>query len=116
FGTDEQKHLFLTKMYDGTWSGTMCLTEPQAGSDVGLSTTSAKKNADGTYKIKGTKIFISGGDHDMTDNVVHMVLARIEGAQKGTKGLSLFIVPKKRVDASGNVTKSNDVTVPSIEH
>lgn len=116
FGTDEQKHLFLEKMLNGTWSGTMCLTEPQAGSDVGLSTTSAKKNADGTYSIKGTKIFISGGDHDMTENVIHMVLARIEGAQKGTKGLSLFIVPKKRIDAKGNATGSNDVTVPSIEH
>jgi hypothetical protein len=116
FGTEEQKHLFLEKMFNGTWAGTMCLTEPQAGSDVGLSTTSAKKNADGTYNIKGTKIFISGGDHDMTENLVHMVLARIEGAQKGTKGLSLFIVPKKRVDAKGNVAGSNDVTVPSIEH
>jgi alkylation response protein AidB-like acyl-CoA dehydrogenase len=116
FGTPEQKHLFLEKMFNGTWAGTMCLTEPQAGSDVGLSTTSAKKNPDGTYSIKGTKIFISGGDHDMTENVVHMVLARIEGAQKGTKGLSLFIVPKNRVDAKGNITGSNDVAVPSIEH
>lgn len=116
FGTDEQKHLFLEKMFNGTWSGTMCLTESHAGSDVGLSSTSAKKNADGTYNIKGTKIFISGGDHDLAENVVHMVLARIEGAQKGTKGLSLFIVPKNRIDAKGNVTGSNDVTVPSIEH
>jgi alkylation response protein AidB-like acyl-CoA dehydrogenase len=116
FGTDEQKHTFLEKMLNGTWGGTMCLTEAHAGSDVGLSTTSAKKNADGTYSIKGTKIFISGGDHDMAENVVHMVLARIEGAVKGTKGLSLFIVPKKKIDAHGKVLGSNDVTVPSIEH
>ncbi|HEX4477760.1 MAG TPA: acyl-CoA dehydrogenase [Polyangiaceae bacterium] len=116
FGTDEQKKLFCERMFGGEWAGTMCLTEPQAGSDVGLSTTTAKKNADGTYSIKGTKIFISGGDHDMSDNVVHMVLARIEGAQKGTKGLSLFIVPKHRIDASGKITGTNDVKVPSIEH
>jgi alkylation response protein AidB-like acyl-CoA dehydrogenase len=116
FGTPEQKALFVEKMYTGVWGGTMCLTESQAGSDVGLSTTSAKKNADGSYAIKGTKIFISGGDHDMAENVVHLVLARIEGAQKGTKGLSLFIVPKNRVDAAGKLTGSNDVTVPSIEH
>ncbi len=116
FGTDEQKHRFLEKMFDGTYAGTMCLTESQAGSDVGLSSTSAKKNADGTYSIKGTKIFISGGDHDMTENVVHLVLARIEGAQKGTKGLSLFIVPKLRVGADGKVAGPNDVKIPSIEH
>jgi alkylation response protein AidB-like acyl-CoA dehydrogenase len=116
FGTDDQRHVFLGKMLNGVWAGTMCLTESQAGSDVGLSTTSAKKNPDGTYAIKGTKIFISGGDHDMTENVVHMVLARIEGAQKGTKGLSLFIVPKKRIDSKGAILGANDVTVPSIEH
>ena len=116
FGTEDQKHLFLEKMFNGTYAGTMCLTESQAGSDVGLSTTSAKKNADGSYAIKGTKIFISGGDHDMTSNVVHLVLARIEGAKKGTKGLSLFIVPKFKVEADGKVGASNDVKIPSIEH
>ncbi|HEX3595002.1 MAG TPA: acyl-CoA dehydrogenase [Polyangiaceae bacterium] len=116
FGTDDQKHRFLERMFNGEWAGTMCLTESQAGSDVGLSTTSAKKNPDGSYAIKGTKIFISGGDHDMTNNVVHLVLARIEGAKKGTKGLSLFIVPKNRVDAAGAITGPNDVKIPSIEH
>jgi alkylation response protein AidB-like acyl-CoA dehydrogenase len=116
FGTDDQKRRFSEKMYNGTWAGTMCLTEAHAGSDVGLSSTSAKKNPDGTYTVKGSKIFISGGDHDMTDNVVHMVLARIEGAPKGTKGLSLFIIPKKRVDAQGNSGALNDVKVASIEH
>jgi hypothetical protein len=116
FGTEEQKKIFCEKMFNGTWAGTMCLTESHAGSDVGMASTSAKKNADGTYAIKGTKIFISGGDQDLTENVVHLVLARIEGAQKGTKGLSLFIVPKMRVDQSGNITGSNDVKVPSIEH
>ncbi|HVU04437.1 MAG TPA: acyl-CoA dehydrogenase [Polyangiaceae bacterium] len=117
FGLPEQKHVFLERMFNGTFAGTMCLTEPQAGSDVGLSTTTAKKLPNGAYSIKGTKIFISGGDHDMAENVVHMVLARIEGAVKGTKGLSLFIVPKKRVDwKTGEVGGSNDVTVAAIEH
>jgi alkylation response protein AidB-like acyl-CoA dehydrogenase len=116
FGTDEQKHMFCQKMFEGTWGGTMCLTEPQAGSDVGLSTTTAVKNADGTYAIKGSKIFISGGDQDFTDNIIHMVLARVPGAPKGTKGLSLFIVPKNRIDEGGNVTGPNDVQVASIEH
>jgi alkylation response protein AidB-like acyl-CoA dehydrogenase len=116
FGTEEQKKLFPTKMLDGTYGGTMCLTEPHAGSDVGDCTTSAVKRPDGTYNIKGTKIFISGGDHDLADNIVHMVLARIEGAPKGTKGLSLFIVPKVWVEADGSLGKSNDVTTASIEH
>jgi alkylation response protein AidB-like acyl-CoA dehydrogenase len=116
FGTDEQKKLFCTKMLDGTYGGTMCLTEPHAGSDVGDCTTAAVKRADGTYNIKGTKIFISGGDHDLAGNIVHMVLARIEGAPKGTKGLSLFIVPKVWVEADGSNAKPNDVTTASIEH
>jgi alkylation response protein AidB-like acyl-CoA dehydrogenase len=94
----------------------MCLTEPHAGSDVGAATTSARKNADGTYSIRGTKIFISGGDHDMADNIVHLVLARIEGARAGTKGLSLFIVPRVRVNADGSLGQENDVAVPSLEH
>jgi alkylation response protein AidB-like acyl-CoA dehydrogenase len=110
-GTPEQHEKYSSNMFVGTWGGTMCLTEPHAGSDVGAATTSAKKNDDGTYSIRGTKIFISGGDHDMADNVVHLVLARIEGAKPGTKGLSLFIVPRTRIDGT-----DNDVTVPSIEH
>jgi alkylation response protein AidB-like acyl-CoA dehydrogenase len=116
FGTEEQKHVFCQKMFDGIWGGTMCLTEPQAGSDVGLSSTTAVKNPDGSYNIKGTKIFISGGDQDFTDNIIHMVLARVPNAPPGTKGLSLFIVPKNRIDAQGNVTGPNDVKVGSIEH
>ena len=116
FGTHEQKELFCAKMMNGTYGGTMCLTEPHAGSDVGDCSTSAKKNADGTYNIKGTKIFISGGDHDLADNIVHMVLARVEGAPKGTKGLSLFIVPKVWVEKDGSLGKPNDVITASIEH
>jgi alkylation response protein AidB-like acyl-CoA dehydrogenase len=116
FGTEQQKHLFCEKMLNGQYAGTMCLTEPHAGSDVGDCSTAAVKNADGTYNIKGTKIFISGGDHDLCENIVHMVLARIEGAPKGTKGLSLFIVPKVWVEADGSLSKPNDVITASIEH
>jgi alkylation response protein AidB-like acyl-CoA dehydrogenase len=111
FGTEEQVKAYVPKMIDGNWAGTMCLTEPQAGSDVGSATTQAKRRPDGKYDIKGTKIFISGGDQDMTDNIVHMVLARTPDAPPGTKGLSLFIVPKKRADGT-----SNDVAVAGIEH
>jgi len=116
FGTDRQKALFAQRMFDGQWGGTMCLTEAQAGSDVGAATTGATKNDDGTYNIKGTKVFISGGDHDLTENIVHLVLARIEGAAPGTKGLSLFIVPRLRVGDDGSLGGSNDVEVGSIEH
>ena len=94
FGTDEQKKLFLKKMYTGEWSGTMLLTEPQAGSDVGMLTTTAVKNDDGTYSISGNKIFISSGDHDLSENIIHPVLARIEGAPTGTKGISLLSFPQ----------------------
>ncbi len=94
----------------------MCLTEPQAGSDVGSARTKATRNADGTYNISGTKIFISAGDHDLAENIIHLVLARVEGAPAGTKGLTLFIVPKLRYDADGKVTGSNDVAVGAIEH
>lgn len=114
--TPEQRKLFCTKMFAGKWGGTMCLTEPHAGSDVGAAKTSAKDLGNGNYAIKGTKIFISGGDHDMADNMIHLVLARIEGAEPGTKGLSLFIVPRVRVDASGNLGELNDVKVASLEH
>ncbi|MGZ6164395.1 MAG: acyl-CoA dehydrogenase, partial [Myxococcaceae bacterium] len=115
-GTPEQTKRYAEKMLDGTWGGTMCLTEPHAGSDVGSAKTSAKRLGNGKYAIKGTKVFISGGDHDLAANIVHLVLARVDGAPPGTKGLSLFIVPKKRIDASGKVGSSNDVSVASIEH
>jgi alkylation response protein AidB-like acyl-CoA dehydrogenase len=114
--TPEQRKQFCPPMFSGKWGGTMCLTEPHAGSDVGSAKSTATPQPDGTYKIRGTKIFISGGDHDMAENIVHLVLARIDGAEQGTKGLSLFIVPRVRVDANGKLGKFNDVRVPSIEH
>ncbi len=116
FGTPEQKALYCQRMYNGTWGGTMCLTEPQAGSDVGAARTTAKKNADGSYSIVGTKIYISGGDHDLAENIVHLVLARVEGAPPGTKGLTLFIVPRVRTSADGALAEDNDVTLGNIEH
>jgi alkylation response protein AidB-like acyl-CoA dehydrogenase len=116
FGTPAQKKLFVRNMLHGVWGGTMCLTEPHAGSDVGSARTSAKRLADGKYAISGTKIFISAGDQDFTDNVVHLVLARVEGAPPGTKGLSLFIVPAVRVNADGSLGERNDVSVASLEH
>lgn len=116
FGTEEQKGLYIEKMYGGEWGGTMCLTEPQAGSDVGSARTSAKRNDDGTYNIKGTKIYISAGDAEFYKNVVHLVLARVEGAPAGTKGLTLFIVPRLRVNDDGSLGGSNDVQVSALEH
>ncbi len=116
FATEEQKKKYVPKMMSGEWTGTMCLTESQAGSDVGAATTSATRNDDGTYNIRGTKIFISAGDNDLGTNVVHLVLARIEGAEPGTKGLSLFLVPRVRINEDGSLGELNDVTVPSIEH
>ncbi|MBA4367764.1 MAG: acyl-CoA dehydrogenase [Desulfobacterium sp.] len=115
FGTEEQKKTFLKKMYTGEWTGTMLLTEPEAGSDVGALTTSAKKNNDGTYSITGSKIFISGGEHDLSENIIHPVLARIEGAPAGTKGISLFLVPKFLVNSDGSLGKFNDVVCTGIE-
>ncbi len=115
-GTAEQRERYCANIYKGKWGGTMCLTEPEAGSDVGAARTRAKRNADGTYSISGTKVFISSGDSDMVDNIIHLVLARIEGAPPGTKGLSLFIVPKMRVDATGAVVGSNDVVTGGLEH
>jgi hypothetical protein len=103
-------------MFGGAWGGTMCLTEPQAGSDVGSAKTTASRNPDGSYSIRGTKIFISGGDHDLAGNVVHLVLARVDGAPAGTKGLTLFIVPKIRANDAGVLGEPNDVTVANIEH
>ena len=116
FGTDEQKRIFLKKMYTGEWAGTMLLTEPGAGSDVGALTTTAKRNDDGTFSITGEKIFISGGEHDLTENIIHPVLARIEGAPEGTKGISLFLVPKFLVNEDGSLGEFNDVVCTGIEH
>ncbi len=115
-GTPEQQETYLTKLVTGEWTGTMCLTEPQCGSDLGILTTKAEPNADGSYSITGTKIFISAGEHDMVDNIVHIVLARLPGAPEGTKGISLFIVPKCLPDADGNAGERNAVSCGSIEH
>lgn len=114
-GSEEQKNLYVTKMMSGEWGGTMCLTEPGAGSDVGAAVTSATPNGDGTYKIKGVKIFISSGENDLYENIIHLVLARTPGAPQGTKGLSLFIVPKLKVKPDGTVLGSNDVRCTKIE-
>ncbi|MBO3758887.1 acyl-CoA dehydrogenase C-terminal domain-containing protein [Ciceribacter sp. L1K22] len=115
-GSEEQKATYLPKMVEGTWSGTMNLTEPHCGTDLGLLRTKAVPNGDGSYKISGQKIFISAGEHTMTDNIIHLVLARIEGAPEGTKGISLFIVPKFMVGADGSVGARNGVTCGAIEH
>lgn len=115
FGTEIQKKLFLKNMYTGKWTGTMLLTEPEAGSDVGLLNTKAVKNEDGTYSITGNKIFISSGEHDLAENIIHPVLARIEGAPAGTKGISLFLVPKFRVNDDGTLGEFNDVVCTGIE-
>ena len=115
FGTDKQKELFLKKMYSGEWTGTMVLTEPGAGSDLGVLTTKAVPNGDGTYQISGNKIFITCGEHDLTDNIIHPVLARIEGEPAGTKGISLFIVPKVWVNDDGSLGEKNDVVCTGIE-
>jgi alkylation response protein AidB-like acyl-CoA dehydrogenase len=114
--SDDLKKTYLPKMISGEWAGTMNLTEPQCGTDLGLLRTRAAKQADGSYKISGTKIFISGGEQDLTDNIVHLVLARIEGAPEGTKGISLFIVPKTMVNADGSLGARNGVSCGSIEH
>lgn len=115
-GSDAQKATFLPRLSTGEWTGTMNLTEPQAGSDVGALKTTATPRGDGSYQIKGTKIFISFGDHDMADNIVHLVLARTPDAPAGTKGISLFLVPKYQVSADGSLGKTNDIKVVSIEH
>jgi len=115
FGTEKQKKLFLKKMFTGQWTGTMLLTEPAAGSDVGALETTAVKNEDGTYSISGNKIFISSGEHDLAENIIHPVLARIQGAPAGTKGISLFIVPKIWVNDDGSLGEPNDVVCTGIE-
>jgi alkylation response protein AidB-like acyl-CoA dehydrogenase len=116
YGTEAQKKKYMQPLYEGRYSGTMVLTEPQAGSDVGATRAKAVKNPDGTYSIVGGKIFISSGEHDLTENIVHLVLARVEGAPEGTKGLSCFIIPKYRVNDDGTKGESNDVTCSGIEH
>jgi alkylation response protein AidB-like acyl-CoA dehydrogenase len=115
FGTAKQKELFVKKLYTGQWCGTMLLTEPEAGSDVGALTTTARKNDDGTYSIAGNKIFISGGEHDLVENIIHPVLARIEGAPQGTGGISLFVVPKIWVNDDGTLGEFNDVVCTGVE-
>jgi len=116
YGTEKQKERFLEKLYTYEWAGTMCLTEPGAGSDLAHVSTKAVKIDDTHYKITGQKIFITGGDHDFTDNIIHPVLARIEGDPAGVKGISIFIVPKYRVDDNGKMRDFNDVVCSGIEH
>ncbi|MDR1043294.1 MAG: acyl-CoA dehydrogenase family protein, partial [Clostridiales Family XIII bacterium] len=116
FGTEEQKNKYLEQIWAGAWGGCMDLTEPEAGSDVGAIRTKAIPNEDGTYSIKGSKIFISQGDSDLTENIVHILLARIEGDPEGTKGLSCFIVPKFRVNDDGSLGELNDIVCTGIEH
>ncbi|CAM3712181.1 acyl-CoA dehydrogenase C-terminal domain-containing protein [Deinococcus saxicola] len=115
-GSDELKDLYLPKIVSGEWTGTMCLTEPHAGTDLGIIRTKAKDNGDGTYAVSGTKIFISAGEHDMADNIVHLVLARLEGSPEGTKGISLFLVPKYLPTPEGKVGERNGVVCGSLEH
>ena len=115
-GTEKQKSDYLTKLISGVWSGTMCLTEPHCGTDLGQMKTKAVPNEDGSYSVDGTKIFISAGEHDLTENIVHIVLAKLPDAPKGTKGLSLFIIPKFLPTADGSVGERNGVRCGSIEH
>ena len=115
-GSDALKAIYLEKLVSGQWTGTMNLTEPQAGSDLAAVRTKADPQADGTYKVFGTKIFITYGEHDMAENIVHLVLARVAGAPEGVKGISLFVVPKFLVNADGTLGVRNDVDCVSIEH
>jgi acyl-CoA dehydrogenase len=114
-GSDEQKQTYVPKMAEGVWTGTMNLTEPHCGTDLGLLRSKAVPTGNGSYKISGQKIFISAGEHDMAENIIHLVLARIEGAPEGVKGISLFIVPKFKLDADGNPGEKNGVSCGSIE-
>ncbi|WP_417319345.1 acyl-CoA dehydrogenase C-terminal domain-containing protein [Emcibacter sp.] len=115
-GTGEQQKIYLEKLVSGEWTGTMNLTEPQAGSDVGALRTKAEEMPDGTYRISGQKIFISWGEHDMAENIIHLVLARLPGAPEGTKGISLFIVPKYLINEDGTLGERNDLRAVSLEH
>lgn len=115
-GTKEQQDMFLRKLIEGVWTGTMCLTEPHCGSDLGMLKCKAEPNSDGTYSLTGTKIFISAGEHDLSENIIHIVLARLPDAPAGTKGISLFIVPKYNLTENGEVGERNTVKCGSIEH
>src|SRR5205807_9670717 len=115
-GSDQQKKTFLPNLISGKWTGTMNLTEPQAGSDLAAVRTRAVPQGDGTYKLYGQKIFITYGEHDYTENIIHMVLARTPNAPEGVKGISLFIVPKFLVNADGSLGARNDVQCVSLEH
>jgi alkylation response protein AidB-like acyl-CoA dehydrogenase len=115
-GSDEQKKTYLPKLTSGEWTGTMCLTEPHCGTDLGLLRTKAEPQADGTYKITGAKIFISAGEHDMAANIIHLVLARLPDAPSGSKGISLFVVPKFNVNADGSLGSRNGIYCGGLEH
>jgi alkylation response protein AidB-like acyl-CoA dehydrogenase len=115
-GTTQQKRLYLPKLVSGRWTGTMCLTEPQAGSDLGLVRSQAVPDGEGAYRLTGTKIFVSSGEHDLSENIVHLVLARLPDAPSGSKGISLFIVPKLLPDENGKVERANAVECTGIEH
>ena len=114
-GDSVQKETYLPKMVEGVWSGTMNLSEPQCGTDLGLTKSSAVPQGDGTYKITGNKIFISSGEHDLTENIIHLVLARIPDSPTGTRGLSMFIVPKYIVDGDGNLVSRNNLKCVNVE-
>src|SRR5690606_11339183 len=115
-GSEELKRKFLPNMYAGTWAGTMCLTEPHAGTDLGITRTRAMPEADGSYSVTGTKTFMTGGEHDLTENIIHLVLAKLPDAPAGPKGISLFLVPKFLVNEDGSLGERNSVTCGSIEH
>ena len=118
-GTEAQKQLYLPKLTSGEWTGTMCLTEPHCGTDLGLLRTKAEPVAgapEGTYKLTGQKIFISAGEHDLADNIVHLVLARLPDAPVGSKGISLFVVPKFKINADGSLGERNPIFCSAIEH
>ncbi|MCH9690450.1 MAG: acyl-CoA dehydrogenase C-terminal domain-containing protein [Gammaproteobacteria bacterium] len=115
-GSNAQKETYLTKLVEGSWTGTMCLTEPHCGTDLGILRTRAEPNADGSYSLNGTKIFISSGEHDLTENIIHIVLARLPDAPIGTKGISLFIVPKFVPQEDGSIGERNGVNCGSLEH
>jgi alkylation response protein AidB-like acyl-CoA dehydrogenase len=114
-GTQEQREKYVEKILSGEWTGTMVLTEADAGSDVGATKTMAERNRDGTYSINGTKTFITGGDTDLTGNIIHLALARVKGAPAGTKGLSLFLIPKLKINPDGSLGESNDVKTVAVE-
>jgi len=115
-GTDEQKKLYLDKLTSGVWTGTMCLTEPQCGTDLGMLRTKAEPQPDGSYKLTGNKIFISAGEHDLAENILHLVLARLPDAPSGSKGISLFAVPKFKVAADGSIGERNGIWCGGLEH